>query len=96
MFAAYEHVEQHRCILGVHSRPVIADGDLRHIGTTPGIGLGLAICRSIVQAHAGTIVVTNRPEGGACFTFTLPLGNPPSFDAEERLVTASPGGIHGR
>ena len=63
---------------------------------TPGIGLGLAICRSIVQAHAGTIVVTNRPEGGACFTFTLPLGNPPSFDAEERLVTASPGGIHGR
>jgi two-component system sensor histidine kinase KdpD len=44
---------------------------------TPGVGLGLAICRAIVEAHQGKIVGLNRPSGGAIFTFTLPLGNPP-------------------
>ncbi len=52
---------------------------------TPGVGLGLAICRAIVEAHQGTIVGANRPAGGAIFIFTLPLGDPPvaSADAEE-------------
>jgi two-component system sensor histidine kinase KdpD len=44
---------------------------------TPGVGLGLAICRAIVEAHGGAIRGANRPEGGAVFTFTLPLGTPP-------------------
>jgi two-component system, OmpR family, sensor histidine kinase KdpD len=44
---------------------------------TPGVGLGLAICRAIVESHQGKIVATHRPGGGARFTFTLPLGNPP-------------------
>ena len=44
---------------------------------TPGVGLGLAICRAIIEAHQGKIVAVNRPGGGAAFTFTLPLGNPP-------------------
>jgi two-component system sensor histidine kinase KdpD len=35
--------------------------------------LGLAICRGIVKAHNGKIWAQNRPEGGAIFTFTLPL-----------------------
>lgn len=48
----------------------------------PGIGLGLAICRSIVEAHGGSIDAANRPDGGACFTFSLPLGNPPSIEDE--------------
>ena len=43
---------------------------------TPGVGLGLAICRAIVEAHQGTIVGANRPAGGAILTFTLPLGDP--------------------
>jgi two-component system sensor histidine kinase KdpD len=45
--------------------------------STPGVGLGLPICRAIVEAHGGTITGRNRPEGGATFTFTLPLGQPP-------------------
>lgn len=39
-----------------------------------GIGLGLAICESIVTAHGGTIKAQNQENGkGAVFTFTLPL-----------------------
>ena len=49
---------------------------------TPGVGLGLAICRAIVEAHTGAIAANNRPEGGACVTFTLPLGSPPEIEFE--------------
>jgi signal transduction histidine kinase len=38
----------------------------------PGAGLGLYISRGLVEAHGGTIGVTDAPEGGAAFTFTLP------------------------
>jgi two-component system sensor histidine kinase KdpD len=49
---------------------------------TPGVGLGLAICRAIVESHQGKIVAADRPGGGARFTFTLPLGNPPPAAVE--------------
>lgn len=39
-----------------------------------GVGLGLAICQSIVEAHGGSIEAKNRDGGGAQFTFSLPLG----------------------
>lgn len=45
-----------------------------------GVGLGLPICRAIVEAHGGRIWAENRPGGGAVFRFTLPLaGTPPSL-----------------
>jgi two-component system sensor histidine kinase KdpD len=49
---------------------------------TPGVGLGLSICRAIVESHQGRIVAANGPRGGARFTFTLPLGNPPAAALE--------------
>ncbi|CAN5307508.1 DUF4118 domain-containing protein [soil metagenome] len=40
---------------------------------SPGVGLGLAICSGIVEAHGGKIWVQNRPGGGAVFKFFLPI-----------------------
>lgn len=45
----------------------------RMITTKRGLGLGLAICQSIIKAHGGDIWAENRMEGGAAFCFTLPL-----------------------
>jgi two-component system sensor histidine kinase KdpD len=43
-----------------------------------GTGLGLAVCRAMVQAHGGRIRAENRAGGGAVFRFTLPIeGRPP-------------------
>ncbi len=38
------------------------------------LGLGLSLCRSIVNAHGGSIFVSDNQPKGAVFTFTLPLG----------------------
>jgi two-component system sensor histidine kinase KdpD len=52
-----------------------------------GAGLGLAICKGIIEAHHGCIWATNDPEGGAMFLFTLPLTTdhrPPTTVPQER------------
>jgi signal transduction histidine kinase len=43
-----------------------------------GLGLGLYICRHIVEAHCGSIVVESRPGHGATFTVELPCAGPPT------------------
>ncbi len=60
---------------------------------TPGVGLGLAICRAIVEAHRGRIGVAPTHPHGATFTFSLPLGTPPGIDpaADARAMVERPG-----
>ncbi len=47
-----------------------------------GSGLGLAVCRGLVEAHGGRIWVEDRKGGGAIFRFTLPLGKPEGMQHE--------------
>jgi PAS domain S-box-containing protein len=45
---------------------------------THGLGLGLAICRSVAEAHHGLLWAENAPQGGAIFHFKIPIaGGPP-------------------
>jgi len=52
----------------VHREPQAADHDR-------GSGLGLAVCKGIIEAHNGRIWVEAHKGGGAIFCFTLPMGN---------------------
>jgi len=73
--------------------PGIPPGEEEHIfdkfvrgrSTGGGVGLGLAICRTIINAHGGKIWAENREGGGAMFRFTLPAaGLPPAPKIEEK------------
>ncbi len=89
-------VEGEHAVVEVADRgPGLAPGEERHIfdkfvrGAAAtiqgrrGAGLGLAICRAIVQIHGGRIWAENRPGGGARFVFTMPIDrHPPAVSAE--------------
>jgi len=59
-----------------------------------GIGLGLAVARGLAEAHGGKIAVRNRDDGGAIFSFTLPLAEGPACPPEEIFEQAP--GLAGR
>ncbi len=61
----------------------------RPTGGEKSTGLGLAICRALVEGMGGRIRCGNNPEGGAYFAFVLPL---PAGAAEGRGQTRSPFG----
>jgi two-component system sensor histidine kinase KdpD len=54
---------------------VIAEGDHRKHGT----GVGLAICRGMINAHNGRVSAEQRDEGGTRFVVELPLVHPESL-----------------
>ncbi|MDD5274524.1 MAG: sensor histidine kinase KdpD [Methylovulum sp.] len=51
-----------------------------------GVGLGLAICKAIVEVHGGSIQAQNRPTGGAVFSFIIPLDHAPPMMEQEECV----------
>ena len=59
----------------------IAEGDLQRVfesfySTKPnGLGVGLAICRKLIEAHGGALWASHNPGGGAVFCFTLPTAS---------------------
>ena len=46
-----------------------------HTTKPDGLGMGLAISRRIAEAHGGRLAAENRPEGGAVFTFVVPMSS---------------------
>ena len=59
--------------------PSIADDPFRPFQTTKadGMGIGLAISRTIIDAHGGRLWAESPPGGGAVFRFSLPVGSDP-------------------
>jgi len=58
----------------------------RSTNTRMGAGIGLAICRAIIEAHGGRIWAENHPGGGAVFKFIIPIeGTPPALNLGDKL-----------
>jgi two-component system sensor kinase FixL len=62
---------------GTGIAPEVAERLFQPFVTTKayGMGVGLSICRSIVEAHDSELRVESNPEGGTIFRFSLPLAN---------------------
>jgi two-component system sensor histidine kinase KdpD len=64
-----------------------------HRGTSgnavPGIGLGLSICRAVVELHGGLITALHRPTAGSEFVVRLPVGpGAPAAQMESEIASA--------
>ncbi len=54
-----------------------------------GMGVGLAICRSIIEAHGGRLWANTSQQRGAAFHFTVPLERGPGGGADEVIQASS-------
>jgi two-component system, LuxR family, sensor kinase FixL len=76
-------VDGHRAVIFTirDTGPGIAEDDLERIFESfyttkdAGMGMGLAICQSIIESHGGSIAVSNHRDGGACFRVSLPVSS---------------------
>ena len=59
-------------------------------GDHAGVGLGLAIVQSIIQAHDGTLTLTPRAAGGLCVTVQLPVAPPHTWQMTISGIAARP------
>ena len=53
---------------------------------TSGFGIGLSVCRRIVEVHGGKIWVVSEPGKGACFYFTVPVWQGQDKEGEGALT----------
>lgn len=58
---------------GINSDYFVKLFDLYFTTKKEGMGVGLSVCRTIIEAHGGNIIAKNNRSGGACFQFNLPI-----------------------
>jgi signal transduction histidine kinase len=70
---------------GEYAERIFAPFERRHgRGAYEGTGMGLAICRRVVERHGGTITARSAPGRGATFAVTLPTKQPEAGEGEDR------------
>jgi PAS domain S-box-containing protein len=76
-----DSIQEGACVRVLDSGPGLSPENLGRLfepfyTTKPdGMGMGLSICRSIIEAHGGRLSATGHASGGALFQFTIPIGN---------------------
>lgn len=93
-----EHVESSRLVVAISDTGTGIDAgafedifDPWFTTKSDGMGLGLSICRSIVEAHGGQLWASPNEPNGAIFSFSLPLGKASPRQRCSARATSNPG-----